>query len=906
MDDSLPGVARLRELGLASPQAAQRALHFPESAARRLSIEAILRGHHGCVNRLNWNESGSLLASGSDDRKVMLWSYPDTQRQPIALETEHQANIFGVRFLPQTSDARLVTGAMDYTVQLHQLDTPPASMKPPVRTDNGGGGSRRNPNVSATPASARTVVYTCHRSRVKDVAVEALNPHLFWSAAEDGAVRQFDTRVPTSQQRDYESPNMLLAVKHKGRSAELKSLNLNPAKPHQLVVGASDPYVRVFDRRKLSTGSPERGHPPAAPVLSLAPPHLALCAAGGGGGRHSRMHATYVAFGNRGDKVIATYHGDHAYSFDTTGAAAPAAAPAGTTAAAQQRAGGSAPLPVNLFEHPTAMAALVARNRGGAGGSGGGSGTSSGFTSSGSGGMGDLPGMLPAAAERAKADGNLHLFSKKFYEAERRYSEAIRLAPWAPVLYTNRALALLQRGWEGDALCALRDAETAVCLEPGGMKAHYRRAQALRAAGMLQSAAAAVRLFKQQFPDKAGDVEALEEQIAADTARQAQQAELRRQQAEQRRQQRRRRGLQFDRARRDRRQRAAAAGHQEGRAVEATEGGTAAAPTVSQRGHEAGQPAAEPAGASSLQADAQPASGAAAAAHGEAGGARGAAASLPPVAGAAPAGGDTWDDLYASASSEDEDEEDAAAAATAAAASSGIDAAYAAALEAAAAAGGTPEGAAAAAEAPSIDGLLEAAGQQQGRADGMQAWRRQPSLWHSFEGGRRLLQRFVGQCNLQTDIKEACFLGADDALVAAGSDDGRVFIFNAATGECIRVFMADEDVANAVQPHPHLPVLATSGIESTIKVWSPEGEPTTGGDVAEIIRRNQGRLKEGPTVLRGVDPRIIAALTDNPELLRALVQRATRQQGSGSSEGGGEEEEDESEEDVREVSCRVA
>lgn len=28
------------------------------------------RGHHGCVNRLNWNESGSLLASGSDDRKA--------------------------------------------------------------------------------------------------------------------------------------------------------------------------------------------------------------------------------------------------------------------------------------------------------------------------------------------------------------------------------------------------------------------------------------------------------------------------------------------------------------------------------------------------------------------------------------------------------------------------------------------------------------------------------------------------------------------------------------------------------------------------------------------------------------------------------------------------------------------
>lgn len=30
---------------------------------------------------------------------------------------------------------------------------------------------------------------------VQDVTVEPLNPHLFWSAAEDGTVRQFDTRV---------------------------------------------------------------------------------------------------------------------------------------------------------------------------------------------------------------------------------------------------------------------------------------------------------------------------------------------------------------------------------------------------------------------------------------------------------------------------------------------------------------------------------------------------------------------------------------------------------------------------------------------------------------------------------------------------------------------------------------
>lgn len=34
--------------------------------------------------------------------------------------------------------------------------------------------------------------------------------------------------------------------------------------------------------------------------------------------------------------------------------------------------------------------------------------------------------------------------------------------------------------------------------------------------------------------------------------------------------------------------------------------------------------------------------------------------------------------------------------------------------------------------------------------------------------GRRLLQRYIGHCNIQTDIKEVTFLGDNDELVAAG------------------------------------------------------------------------------------------------------------------------------------------
>ena len=45
-----------------------------------------------------------------------------------------------------------------------------------------------------------------------------------------------------------------------------------------------------------------------------------------------------------------------------------------------------------------------------------------------------------------------------------------------------------------------------------------------------------------------------------------------------------------------------------------------------------------------------------------------------------------------------------------------------------------------------------------------------PDDFHSgcIAGAERVLQRYMGHCNVQTDIKEAAFLGDDDALIAAG------------------------------------------------------------------------------------------------------------------------------------------
>lgn len=63
-------------------------------------------------------------------------------------------------------------------------------------------------------------------------------------------------------------------------------------------------------------------------------------------------------------------------------------------------------------------------------------------------------------------------------------------------------------------------------------------------------------------------------------------------------------------------------------------------------------------------------------------------------------------------------------------------------------------------------------------------------------------------------------------------------------------------------------------ITAALQVWSPEGEPTAGGDVAEIIRRNQGRLKEG-------------ALARGGEGRACRLVRGSRQRGAVLLGGGG-------------------
>uniref|UniRef100_A0A4W5Q0A6 Ddb1 and cul4 associated factor 6 n=1 Tax=Hucho hucho TaxID=62062 RepID=A0A4W5Q0A6_9TELE len=103
---------------------------------------------------------------------------------------------------------------------------------------------------------------------------------------------------------------------------------------------------------------------------------------------------------------------------------------------------------------------------------------------------------------------------------------------------------------------------------------------------------------------------------------------------------------------------------------------------------------------------------------------------------------------------------------------------------------------------------------------------------------------YKGHRNSRTMIKESCFWGNN--FVMSGSDCGHIFIWDRHTGEHLMLLEADNHVVNCLQPHPYDPILASSGIDYDIKIWSPlEVSPSFNRVLAdEVITRNELMLEE--------------------------------------------------------------
>lgn len=68
------------------------------------------------------------------------------------------------------------------------------------------------------------------------------------------------------------------------------------------------------------------------------------------------------------------------------------------------------------------------------------------------------------------------------------------------------------------------------------------------------------------------------------------------------------------------------------------------------------------------------------------------------------------------------------------------------------------------------------------------------------------------------------YWGPCDDYICSGSDSGHIFIWERASARLVRVLEADEHACNGIVPHPHLPLLASYGIDSQAKLWAPSPE----------------------------------------------------------------------------------
>lgn len=134
--------------------------------------------------------------------------------------------------------------------------------------------------------------------------------------------------------------------------------------------------------------------------------------------------------------------------------------------------------------------------------------------------------------------------------------------------------------------------------------------------------------------------------------------------------------------------------------------------------------------------------------------------------------------------------------------------------------------------------------------------------------------RYQGHRNSKTSIKKAIFWGDD--YIMSGSDCGRIMIWEKQTAKLVMGFPADERVVNCLAPNPHQYVLASSGIDYDIKLWSTQNIvdcplKITQDEMNSIVKNNELMLEEAKQTVT-VPPhlffRVLASFAQNNHLAR--------------------------------------
>lgn len=232
--------------------------------------------HDGCVNTICWNDTGEYILSGSDDTKLVI-SNPYSRKVLTTIRSGHRANIFSAKFLPCTNDKQIVScsgdGVIFYT------------------------------NVEQDAESNRQCQFTCHYGTTYEIMTVPNDPYTFLSCGEDGTVRWFDTRIKTSCTKEDCKDDILINCR---RAAT--SVAICPPIPYYLAVGCSDSSVRIYDRRMLGTRATGNyaGRGTTGMVARFIPSHL----------NNKSCRVTSLCYSEDGQEILVSYSSDYIYLFD--------------------------------------------------------------------------------------------------------------------------------------------------------------------------------------------------------------------------------------------------------------------------------------------------------------------------------------------------------------------------------------------------------------------------------------------------------------------------------------------------------------------------------------------------------------------------------------------------------------
>ncbi|NXJ15563.1 DCAF6 factor, partial [Odontophorus gujanensis] len=243
---------------------------------QRLKLEATLNVHDGCVNTICWNDTGEYILSGSDDTNLVITN-PYSRKVLTTIRSGHRANIFSAKFLPCTNDKQIVScsgdGVIFYT------------------------------HVEQDAETNRQCQYTCHYGTTYEIMTVPNDPYTFLSCGEDGTVRWFDTRIKTSCTKEDCKDDILINCR---RAAT--SVAICPPIPYYLAVGCSDSSVRIYDRRMLGTRATGNyaGRGTIGMVARFVPPHL----------NNKSCRVTSLCYSEDGQEILVSYSSDYIYLFD--------------------------------------------------------------------------------------------------------------------------------------------------------------------------------------------------------------------------------------------------------------------------------------------------------------------------------------------------------------------------------------------------------------------------------------------------------------------------------------------------------------------------------------------------------------------------------------------------------------